>query len=185
MQRVEMRPIHPVVTSVTAKPYLFQFLRSRTGLTLIELIVTAVILGILGSIALPLSHMATVRGKELELRQTLRAVRNALDAFKKDYDQAVTDKKIIAATNHSGYPESLQQLVDGYDFGGLFAYKKKYLRRVPFDPMNPPDKGEPPRWGLRSYSDQSDTTNWGGEDVYDIYSMSTGTALDGSSYKDW
>lgn len=185
MRSLKIRPENLLVTSVAGKLNPVQFLRSRAGLTLIELIVTAVILGILGSIALPLSHMATVRGKELELRQSLRSVRTALDAFKKDYDQAVVDKKIIAATNNTGYPESLQQLVDGYDFGGLYAYKKKYLRRIPPDPMNPPEKDEPPRWGLRSYNDAQDSGSWGGEDIYDIYSLSTGTALDGSSYKDW
>jgi general secretion pathway protein G len=161
------------------------FFKNRRGISLIELLVTAVILGILGSVALPLSHMVTVRSHEIELKRTLRTIRNAIDEFKKDYDKAVDDKKIIASVNKSGYPENLQQLVDGYDFGGLFTYKKKYLRRIPVDPMNPPEKGEQLRWGLRSYSDPPDTTSWGGQDVYDVYSLSNGTGIDGSNYKEW
>ncbi len=161
------------------------FYKNRQGISLVELIVTAVILGILGSVALPLSHMATVRSKETELKRTLRVLRTAIDDFKKDYDKAVEEKKIIPSLNKSGYPENLQQLVDGYDFGGLYSYKKKYLRRIPPDPMNPPEKGETAKWGLRAYTDEPDSSNWGGEDLYDIYSLSSGTAIDGSSYKEW
>lgn len=164
---------------------LLSFCNSRRGLSLIELIVTAVILGILGTVAVPLSHMATVRNHETELKRTLRSLRTAIDDFKKDYDKAVEDKKIIPSLNKSGYPESLQQLVDGYDFGGLYSYKKKYLRRIPTDPMNPPQKGETPQWGLRAYSDPPDSSSWGGQDIYDVYSLSSGTAIDGSNYKDW
>jgi general secretion pathway protein G len=85
----------------------------------------------------------------------------------------------------SGCPETLQQLVDGYDFGGLFPYKKKFLRRIPPDPMNPPPLGEEPKWGTRSYADSPDSTTGGGEDVYDVHSLSEGTAIDGTKYKDW
>jgi len=112
-------------------------------------------------------------------------MRTAIDDFKKSYDKAVEDKKIPVTENKSGYPETLQQLVEGYDFGGLYAFKKRFLRKVPVDPMNPPAPGEEPEWGLRSYSDQPDSNSWGGEDVYDVYSLSEGTALDGTKYREW
>ena len=159
-------------------------LNSR-GLSLIELVVTITILAILAAIVLPSAQMTSKRLKELELRRELRTIRTAMDDFKKTYDKAVDEKKIIASMNKSGYPETLQQMVEGYDFGGAINYKKKFLRRIPVDPFNPPKPGEEPGWGLRSYTDEPDSTNWGGEDVYDIYSLSEETAIDGSYYKDW
>jgi general secretion pathway protein G len=157
----------------------------RKGVTLLELIVAISILTILVAGIVPLTRMTAKRTREIELRQNLRIMRTAIDNFKKSYDKAVDDKKIVSTVNKSGYPETLGQLVDGYDFGGLYAYKKKFLRKIPIDPMNPPDPGEEPRWGLRSYSDEPDTSSWGGEDVYDVYSLSEGTALDGTKYRDW
>ncbi|GFE58751.1 type II secretion system protein [Geobacter sp. AOG1] len=159
-------------------------LNSR-GLSLIELVVTVSILAILAALVLPSAQMTSKRLKELELRRELRTVRTALDDFKKTYDKAVDDKKIVVSMNKSGYPETLKQMVEGYDFGGAINYKKKFLRRIPVDPFNPPKPGEEPQWGLRSYVDQPDSTTWGGEDVYDIYSLSEETAIDGSHYKDW
>ncbi|MBT0654444.1 type II secretion system protein [Geomobilimonas luticola] len=155
------------------------------GLSLIELVVTVSILAILAAIVLPSAQMTSKRLKELELRRELRTVRTALDEFKKAYDKAVDEKKIVASLNKSGYPETLEQMVEGYDFGGAINYKKKFLRRIPVDPFNPPKPGEKPEWGLRSYADQPDSTSWGGEDVYDIYSLSEETAIDGTHYKDW
>ena len=76
-------------------------------------------------------------------------------------------------------------IVDGDDFGQLGGEKKRFLRRIPADPLNPPKPGEEPKWGLRSYKDDPDSTTWGGEDVYDVYSLSEDTAIDGSKYKDW
>jgi len=157
----------------------------RKGVTLLELIVAISILTILVAGIVPLTRMTAKRTREIELRQNLRVMRTAIDNFKKSYDKAVEDKKIVSTVNKSGYPETLGQLVDGYDFGGLYAYKKKFLRKIPIDPMNPPEPGEEPQWGLRSYSDEADTSSWGGEDVYDVYSLSEGTALDGTKYRDW
>ena len=159
-------------------------LNSR-GLSLIELVVTVTILAILAAVVLPSAQMTAKRLKELELRRELRTMRTALDDFKKTYDKAVDEKKIVPSMNKSGYPETLQQMVEGYDFGGALNYKKKFLRRIPVDPFNPPKPGEEPKWGLRSYTDEPDSTSWGGEDVYDIYSLSEETAIDGSHYKDW
>lgn len=155
------------------------------GLTLIELVVTVAILAILAALVLPLSQMSAKRTKEMELKRNLRVIRTAIDDFKKSYDKAVEEKKIIASMNKTGCPEKLEVLVEGYDFGGLYNYKKKFLRKIPIDPFNPPPKGEAPKWGLRSYVDAPDSTSWGGEDVYDVYSLSEDTAIDGSKYKDW
>lgn len=158
---------------------------NNRGISLIELIVTLVILSILAGLILPSAQMTMKRARELELRRDLRVIRTALDDFKKSYDQAIIEKKLIASLDKSGYPETLQILVEGYDFGGLVNYKKKFLRRIPTDPFNPPKPGEEPKWGLRSYVDQPDSSSWGGEDVYDVYSLSVETAIDGTKYKDW
>ena len=157
----------------------------RKGVTLLELIVAISILTILVAGIVPLTRMTAKRTREIDLRRNLRIIRTAIDDFKKSYDKAVDDKKIVSSVNKSGYPETLQQLVEGYDFGGLYAYKKRFLRRIPVDPMNPPGPGEEPRWGLRSYSDEPDSNSWGGEDVYDVYSLSEGTAIDGTKYREW
>lgn len=158
---------------------------NNRGLSLIELVVTMVILSILASLILPSARMTSTRVKELELRRSLREIRSALDDYKKNYDKAVDEKKIIPSLNKpAGYPETLQVLVDGFDFGGLVGYKKKFLRRVPQDPFHPV-KGDEPAWGMRSYADDRDSTSWGGEDVFDVYSLSEGTAIDGTKYKDW
>jgi len=159
--------------------------KGSSGLTLIELVVTVAILSILASLVMPLTQMTARRVKEIELRRNLRIVRTAIDDFKKTYDKAVDEKKILASADKSGYPETLQQLVDGYDFGGLVSYKKKFLRKIPTDPFNPPKPGEEPKWTLRSYKDDADSTIWGGEDVYDIHSLSTETAIDGTKYNEW
>ncbi len=164
---------------------MMNFLCTRRGVTLLELVVTMTILAILAAGVLPLTRMTAKRTREIELRRNLRTIRTAIDDFKKSYDKAIDDKKIMSVVDKSGYPESLQQLVDGYDFGGLYATKKKFLRRIPPDPMNPSGRGQEPQWGLRSYHDKPDSTSWGGEDVYDVNSLSEGTAIDGSKYREW
>ena len=158
---------------------------NNRGISLIELLVTLVILSILAGLILPSAQMTMKRSRELELRRDLRIIRTAIDDYKKNYDQAIVDKKIQSVMDKSGYPETLQVLVDGYDFGGLTNYKKKFLRKIPVDPFNRPQPGEEPKWGLRSYEDQADSSSWGGEDVYDVYSLSGETAIDGTKYKDW
>jgi general secretion pathway protein G len=158
---------------------------NNRGVSLIELIVTMIILSVLALLILPSAQMTAKRNREIELRRELRTIRTAIDDYKKNYDQAVAEHKLTSTLDNSGYPETLQVLVDGYDFGGLVKYKKKFLRRIPVDPFNPPEPGAEPKWGLRSYEDEPDSTNWGGEDVYDVYSLSNETAIDGTKYKDW
>lgn len=158
---------------------------NRRGLTLVELVVTVTILAILASAIIPMAHMTSTRVKELELRRDLRIVRTAIDSYKYTYDQAVKDGKIASVLNKSGYPETLKKLVEGDDFGGFVNYKKKFLRKIPADPFNPPKPGEEPKWGMRSYTDEPDSNSWGGDDVFDVYSLSDGKAIDGTNYKDW
>ncbi len=156
-------------------------LKDCAGLTLIELVIAMAILAILAALVIPLSEVTVTRTKELELRRTLRDVRSAIDAYKTDYDEAVAAKKIFATLGESGYPEELEKLIEGNDWGGLYSFKKKYLRRLPKDPFDRNDDG----WGLRAYSDDADSTVWGGKDVYDVYSQSEDIALDGTYYREW
>lgn len=146
-----------------------------------ELVVATAILAILASAVLPLSQGAVRRSRELELRRNLRILRSAIDDYKMDFDRAVEEKKIIPSLTETGYPKSLEVLVEGKDWKGLYPYKRKYLRRIPKDPFDEYGEG----WGLRSYREDPESTIYGGEDVYDLYSQSIKTALDGTLYKDW
>src|SRR5512146_3199706 len=114
---------------------------NNKGLTLIELVVTMVILAILASLVVPSARMTAKRLKEIELRRNLRIIRTAIDNYKNEYDRLVTVKSV----NESGYPKTIQELVEGKDFGGADKAKKKYLRRIPVDPFNPPKPGEQPK----------------------------------------
>jgi general secretion pathway protein G len=155
--------------------------RGQKGMTLMELVVATAILAILASAVLPLSQTIVRRTRELELRRNLQSIRTAIDDYKTDFDRAVKEKKVIPSLNETGYPKSLEILVEGNDWSGLYPYKRKYLRRIPPDPLDEYEEG----WGLRSYRDDPDSTVYGGEDVYDVYSQSIGTAMDGTYYKDW
>lgn len=150
--------------------------RNPSGVTLIELMVTMVIMAILAMAVVPLSRVTYKRSKEIELKQNLRIIREAIDEYKMLVDEEKIPKQAMA----SGYPESLDILVEGVELQGPVPVKRKFLRRVPRDPMT--DDGE---WGLRSYSDEPNSNMWGGQDVYDIYSKSDETALDGTLYRDW
>jgi general secretion pathway protein G len=145
------------------------------------LLIALVILGILAAAALPMAEVAATRNKELELRRALRDMRSAIDAWKADFDKAVEQKKITASINETGYPESLEKLMEGSDWGGLYPYKRRYLRRIPVDPFDEYEEG----WGMRSYRDDPDSTVYGGEDLYDVYSQSDRLSLDGTPYNTW
>lgn len=148
---------------------------NRCGVTLIELIATMTIISILAAGILPLAQMGYKRSKEIELRQALRTIRTALDEYKKDADE----KKIVIESDSTGYPKKLEDLVNGVQLVEA-GKKKKFLRRIPSDPMT-----EDGKWGLRSYADDADSEIWGGQDVYDVYSKSDKTALDGTIYNEW
>ena len=153
-----------------------------------ELVVTLAILSILAALIVPSVQMTGKRLKEIELRRNLRTIRTAIDEYKKAYDDAVYVKKTLQAVlNKSGYPKDLKVLVEGEDFGAVGGTKKKFLRRIPIDPFNPPKPGEDPKWGIRAYKDDPDSKTSGedAEDVYDVYSLSEETAIDGTKYKDW
>jgi general secretion pathway protein G len=151
---------------------------------------TLSILSILAAIVLPSAQLISKRNKEIELRRDLRMIRNAIDDYKKTNDRLVEDNKKIKGLakddTGSGYPKTLDVLVEGHDFGGLEKEPKKFLRRVPCDPFST-DKTAPCKesWGLRSYTDKPDSSQWGQEDVYDVYSKSEEEAIDGTKYKDW
>jgi general secretion pathway protein G len=155
---------------------MLSFLSNSRGVTLIELMVTMVIMAILATAVLPLSRITYKRSKEIELRQDLRIIREAIDGYKKLVDENKIPKQALA----SGYPESLDVLVKGVVLQGPVPVKQKFLRRIPKDPMV--EDGE---WGLRAYADEPDSDIWGGQDVYDVYSKSDETALDGSLYREW
>jgi len=165
------------------------FFGRKSGLSLVELIMTLSILSILAALILPSAQLMAKRTKEIELRRNLRVIRNAIDDFKKTYDKAadgINGVKMMTSANKSGYPESFEQLVEGYDFGGVLKDKKKFLRRVPCDPFNS-DKQVAcdESWGVRSYTDKECSNKLGGDDLYDVCSMNEGTAIDGTKYKDW
>jgi general secretion pathway protein G len=133
------------------------------------------LLAVLASVALPTGRFMLKRERESELRLYLRQMRTAIDDHKRLADQGM----IQVDLGTEGYPKSLEDLVEGISMVGQKT-KRKFLRRIPTDPMT--GKTE---WGQRSYQDSSDSTSWGGQNVYDVYSLSEGTALDGTKYKDW
>lgn len=150
------------------------------GYSFIELLVVVSILFVLASAAMPLAQVASQRQRETELRRDLREMRTAIDKFKDAVDQGLIPSTEVTPGSE-GYPETLQKLVDGVNAAGDASGRKlKFLRRVPIDPMT----GKP-EWGMRSYQDKPDTTTWGGQNVFDVYSKSEGAGLDGTKYRDW
>jgi general secretion pathway protein G len=154
---------------------------NRRGVTLVELIIAMAILAVLAAAVMPLSEVTVQRGKELELRRSLRLIRTAIDDYKADFDRAVSESRITKAINETGYPKELEDLVSGSDFGGLYPYKRRYLRHLPRDPFDQHEQG----WGLRAYADRPDSTIYGGGDIYDVYSQSERIALDRTYYREW
>lgn len=157
-------------------------LTQRKGFTLIEMLVTMTILAILAAAVIPLAKTAIKREREIDLRRNLRIIREAIDAYKKLADEG----KIEVEDESEGYPPDLETLVKGVELKGEQEGDKsenkivKFLRRIPIDPMT-----NSYEWGLRSYQDEPDSDSWGRENVYDVYTKSQATALDGSKYKDW
>ena len=154
--------------------------RESRGYTFVEVLVVVTILLILASAVLPLAQVVSQRTRETELRRDLREMRTAIDKFKDAVDQGIIPATEIKPENE-GYPSDLRTLVDGVSVANDASGRKlKLLRRIPIDPMtNSTD------WGLRSYQDKPDTTSWGGQNVFDVYTRSDATALDGTKYRDW
>jgi len=148
-------------------------INGEAGLTLVELIVTVAILAILASAAVPIARFQVKREREHELRYDLWQLRKAIDDYKDAADRGAFQTKV----DTYNYPPDLQTLVDGVDVQGK---KLKFLRRIPVDPMTGKDD-----WGERSMQDDPTSDSWGGQNVFDVYSKSQGTALDGTKYSDW
>lgn len=165
------------------------------GVTLIELLVTLVIMVILASVALPFAKVSIKRSQELELRQTLRTIRMAIDDFRRDWarDGSTLLGKLCVQnqltckeeTGITGYPKTLEtllmvELTGAEAQAGEKSNIRRYLRKIPVDPMT-----ETTEWGLRCYQDEPDETRWCGEDIFDIYTTSEKIAMDGTPYREW
>jgi general secretion pathway protein G len=151
-------------------------LRRESGYSLTELVIVCAVLSILAGVSFPVVKFTLKRSKEIELRAQLREMRSAIDEFKRYSDAGF----IPVDFGTDGYPKDLEILVEGVDIVGQIDRKAKFLRRIPIDPMT----GEA-EWGLRSYQDEADSTSWGGENVYDVYSLSAGVGLNKIPYALW
>lgn len=153
---------------------------SAAGFSFVELLVVTALVAVLASAVLPLTRVTVQRQKEVELRRALRELRTAIDHFKDAADQGMIVATQLDPRNE-GYPPDLDTLVEGVAAGGTASDRKlKFLRRIPVDPMTGTTE-----WGRRSYQDRPDSGTWGGQNVYDVYTTSDRTALDGTRYRDW
>jgi general secretion pathway protein G len=154
--------------------------RWERGFTFIELLVVTTILIILASAIMPLARVTLQREREAELRRALREMRTAIDKYKDAVDTGQIGSTDIRAGSE-GYPPDLETLVEGVtkanDASGI---KLKFLRRIPIDPLT-----HSTEWGMRSYQDKTDSSSWGGQNVYDVFSKAEGTGLDGTKYRTW
>lgn len=155
---------------------------AERGFTLVEMVMTVAIVGVLASAALPLASLVSQRSKEQELRQSLLQIREAIDAHRRDFDAG----RIAKGTTDSGYPKSLKDLTEGVV--DQTSQKKKriiYLRRLPRDPLHPdPSVPAAETWGLRSYESPAEEPS-PGNDVFDVYSRNKGVGLNGIPYSKW
>jgi len=153
--------------------------RSR-GFTFIELLVVTTILLILASAIMPLAKVTVQRHREAETRRYLREMRTAIDKYKDAVDNGLIGSIDVKAGSE-GYPPDLETLVEGVSVANDASGRKlKFLRKIPIDPLtNAAD------WGMRSYQDKPDSTSWGGQNVYDVFTKARGTGLDGTKYSDW
>ena len=149
---------------------------TQSGMTLIELVLACAILVVLAAVAIPLERVTVIRNREAKLRYALREMRDAIDRYKDDADRNL----ILVQAGTEGYPPDLDTLVNGVQLKGAQERRVRYLRAKFVDPMTGNTD-----WGLRSVQDDPDSTSWGGQDVFDVYSRSTSTALDGTKYSDW
>ncbi len=150
--------------------------RREAGFTMVEVAIVAVMVAILAGMVIPVARYSLRRQKELELKHQLRTMREAIDKYKQLSDAGLIPLEI----GGEGFPPDLETLAKGVDLVGQVKKKQRFIRKLPIDPMT--GKAE---WGLRSYQDEPDSFAWGGQNVYDIYSLSPAKALDGTYYKDW
>jgi len=150
----------------------------KKGFTLIELIIVVLIISVLAAVAVPMVETSVKRGKEIELRRNLRVIIDAID----EYKLFVTKNNIQVDDDTYGYPETLEDLINGIEYKDKQNNNKikKFLRKIPIDPMT-----NSTEWGMRSYQDKPDSTSWGGENVWYVYTTSERKALDGTYYKEW
>ena len=154
--------------------------RAEAGFTFVELLVVCTLLLILASAIMPMAKVTVQRQREVELRRALREMRTAIDKFKEAADSGQISMFDLK-TGAEGYPPDLETLVEGVSVvGDASGRKLKFLRRIPIDPMT-----NSTEWGMRSYQDKPDSTSWGGQNVYDVFTKAKGTALDGTKYIDW
>ena len=154
----------------------------QLGFTLLEIILVMIILSVLTAAAIPMVRNSVKREREIELRLALRQLRQAIDRYK-EYSERNPNAIPIEWKTQTGYPKNLEILEEGFipaNVVGTSGNRIKFLRRIPIDPMTG-DK----EWGMRSYKDEHDSTSWGGEDVFDVYTKSGGEALNGTKFKDW
>lgn len=155
-------------------------LHKARGYTFVELLVVSTIILILASAIMPLAKVTARRHREAELRRALREMRTAIDKYKDQADLGNISALELKPGNEN-YPPDLQTLVDGVTAANDPTGRKlKFLRHIPVDPMT-----HGTEWGLRSYQDKPDSTHWGGQNVFDVYTTFDATALDGTKYKDW
>jgi len=149
---------------------------AKRGFTIIELVLVCAVIGILTALAFPTVHYARLRAQEVELREALRDLRGAIDEYKRWSDAGLIEVEL----GTDGYPSELAKLAEPLPVIGQIDKKIRFLRRIPLDPLT----GKA-TWGLRSYQDDPDESNWGGEDVFDVYSLAQGRGLDGAPYSTW
>ncbi|MBM41972.1 MAG: general secretion pathway protein GspG [Acidobacteria bacterium] len=159
---------------------LLKRLRSSRGYSFVELLVVSAILLVLASAVLPLSQVTMQRQREAELRRSLREMRTAIDRYKDAVDLGMIGGTDVRAGSE-GYPPDLETLVEGVEVtNDATGRKLKFLRRIPFDPITKSQE-----WGLRAYQDDPGATSWSGDNVYDVYTRSRASALDGTNYNEW
>jgi len=154
--------------------------RTSRGFTILEMLITLTILGILAAGVIPITRNSIKHQHELELRQAVREIRDAIDRYKK-FSESNPGAIPIEERTQTGYPKTLEILVDGFTPAGIVGNTKiRFLRRMPVDPMT--GNAE---WGTRAYADAPDSDGGGGDDVYDVFSKSEATGMNGTKYKDW
>jgi len=166
----------PLRSSLTSPRFFRRTRAVAAGMTLIELILACAILMVLATAVVPLARVTVKRRKEELLRYDLRQMRDAIDRFKDAADKG----QIQVQAGTEGYPPDLMTLVHGVPLTGVIGKNIHFLRKIPVDPMT----GNPD-WGMRSVQDDTDSTSWGGQDVFDVFSKSSGTALNGTKYSEW